>query len=202
VPNVQPLLVDLPEQLVGERVIVRPWDEGDSRALWVAIDDSREHLEAWMPWVDRYHNPDDALIYTRRARAHWLTRDDLPVAIVERATGRILGGSGLHKPDWNFRLFEIGYWLRADAEGHGYVSETVQLLTRMAFDDLDANRVEIRIDVDNTRSCAVAERLDFVLEGTLRRKLPSPRGVPTDMHVYALLPEEYRALPWATPTAD
>lgn len=197
-PAVQPLLVTLPDTLVGERVIVRPWDEADSDMLWDAIDSSREHLEAWMPWVDRYHNPDDALIYTRRARAHWLLRDDLPVAIVEKATGRILGGSGLHKPDWTFRLFEIGYWLRADAEGCGYATETVTLLTRMAFDLLDANRVEVRIDVDNLRSCAVVERLDFVLEGTLRRKLPSPRGVPTDMQVYALIEREYRERPWAT----
>lgn len=202
VSDVQPLLIELPEQLVGRRVIVRPWAEADTRPLWDAIDDSREHLEAWMPWVDRYHNPDDALAYTRRARAHWLTRDDLPVAVVERATGRIVGGSGLHKPDWRFRLFEIGYWLRADAEGRGYASETVQLLTRMAFNDLDANRVEIRIDTHNTRSCAVAERLGFVLEGTLRRKMWAPGGTPADMRVYALLPEEFRALPWATAPTD
>lgn len=196
---VQPLHIDLPAELVGDRVVVRPWDEADGRGLWDAIDASREHLEAWMPWVDRYRNPDDAVAYTRRARANWLTRTDLPVAITERATGRVVGGSGLHHPDWNFGLFEIGYWLRADAVGNGYASETVQLLTRLAFDDLDANRVELRIDTENRRSCAVAERLGFVLEGTLRRRLASPRGVPTDMCVYALLAEEYDARPWATP---
>ncbi len=201
-PSIPPLLVHLPERLVGERVIVRPWEEADGPGLWDAIDHSREHLEAWMPWVDRYHNPDDALAYTRRARAYWLLRDDLPVAIVEKATGRIVGGSGLHKPDWTYRLFEVGYWLRANAEGHGYATETVQLLTRMAFDTLEANRVEVRVDVDNTRSCAVVERLDFVLEGTLRRKMWSPRGVPADMHVYALIEREYHERSWATPAAE
>jgi RimJ/RimL family protein N-acetyltransferase len=198
-PTVDPLLIELPDVLEGERVVVRPWEDDDSDDLWDAIDSSREHLEAWMPWVDRYRNPDNALEYCRRSRARWLLRDDLPVAIVERATGRVVGGSGIHRPDWTYRLFEIGYWLREDAQGRGYASEAVQLLARMAFDTLDANRVELRIDTRNISSLRVAERLGFVLEGTLRRKMPAPGGSPGDMHVLALMPEEYRLLPWATP---
>jgi RimJ/RimL family protein N-acetyltransferase len=197
-PSVDPLLIEIPDVLEGERVVVRPWEDDDSDDLWDAIDSSREHLEAWMPWVERYRNPDNALEYCRRSRARWLLRDDLPVAIVERATGRVVGGSGIHRPNWTYRLFEIGYWLREDAQGRGYASEAVQLLTRMAFDNLDANRVELRIDTGNISSLRVAERLGYVLEGTLRRKLPAPGGTPTDMHVLALLPEEYRLLPWAT----
>jgi RimJ/RimL family protein N-acetyltransferase len=196
--DVNPLLIDLPDELVGDRVIVRSWIEADTNQLWDAIDSSRDHLEPWMPWVDRYRNPDDALEYCRRSHARWLMREDLAVAILERETGRIVGGSGLHRIDWKYRLFEIGYWVRQDAEGRGYASETTQLLTRLAFDELDANRVELRIDTENVRSLRVAERLGFVLEGTLRRKLPAPGGSPTDMAVLALLSEEYRALPWAT----
>ncbi|MGE3268204.1 MAG: GNAT family N-acetyltransferase [Chloroflexota bacterium] len=196
--SLPPILVDLPEQLDGERVSVRPWLEGDSRALWDAVDESRNHLEPWMPWMDGYNNPDDALEYTRRAYARWLVREDLAVAIVERQTRRIVGGSGLHRIDWQHRLFEIGYWLRTDAEGRGYAQETVQLLTRLAFDELDANRVQVRMDTRNERSRRVVERLGFVHEGTLRRALPAPGGLPADVHIYALVPEEYAALPWAT----
>lgn len=196
--DVPPILIDLPAELVGERVIVRHWAEPDSRGLWDAIDNSREHLEAWMPWVDRYHNPDDALEYCRRSHARWLLREDLTVAIVEKQTGKIVGGSGLHRIDWKLRLFEIGYWLRYDAQGYGYATETVQLLTRLAFDELDANRVELRIDARNVRSLRVAERVGYVLEGTLRRKMPAPAGIAADMHMLALIREEYAMLPWAS----
>jgi RimJ/RimL family protein N-acetyltransferase len=195
---VDPLLIDLPDRLEGERVIVRPWAEADNPGLWDAIDSSREHLEPWMTWVESTRNPDNSMQYIRRSRAQWLLRENLPVAIVERATGRIIGSSGLHRIDWTYRLFEIGYWVRADAEGRGYASETARLLARLAFDELDANRVELRIDSRNVRSLRVAERLGFVLEGTLRRKMPAPGGEPTDMHVLALLPEEYRLLPWSS----
>jgi RimJ/RimL family protein N-acetyltransferase len=198
VADVPPILIDLPAELVGERVIVRHWAEPDSRGLWDAIDNSREHLDAWMPWVDRYRNPDDALEFCRRSHARWLLREDLTVAIVEKQSGTIVGGSGLHRIDWKLRLFEIGYWLRQDAQGHGYATETVQLLTRLAFDELDANRVELRIDARNVPSLRVAERAGYVLEGTLRRKMPAPDGTAADMHVLALIREEYQMLPWAS----
>ena len=88
--SVEPLSIDLPDQLEGERVIVRPWAERDSADLWDAIDNSREHLEAWMPWVDRYRNPDNALEYCRRSLARWLLREDLAG---RHRRGRRPGGS-------------------------------------------------------------------------------------------------------------
>ena len=76
--------------------------------------------------------------------AHWLLRDDMMLSIWEQESGRYLGGVGLHPHDWEIGYFEIGYWVRASAEGHGYIAETVRLLTDYAFDTLKANRLEIR----------------------------------------------------------
>ena len=196
-PAPSPLLIDIPAALEGPTVCVRPYRTDDAQALWDAVQESREHLAPWMPWVHDYQEPDDAREFLIRAQARWQLREDLGVAIVERESGRLLGGSGLHRMNWPLRTFEIGYWLRRGAEGRGYVSEAVQLLTRLAFDTLDANRVEIRMDTRNERSRRVAERLGFVLEGTLRRAAADVHGRPTNMHVYALLPEEYWRRPWA-----
>ena len=77
------------------------------------------------------------------------------------------------------------------------MGEAVQLLTRMAFDTLAANRVEIRMDVRNERSRHIPERLGYVWEGTLRNSMPDMEGKPRDVHIYALIPHEYRRLPWA-----
>jgi RimJ/RimL family protein N-acetyltransferase len=98
-----PILIDLPDQLVGNRVVVRPWDEADARELWEAVDASREHLEPWMPWVEAYHNPDAAMEYIRRSAGRWMLREELAVAIVETATGRVLGSSGLHRINWTIK---------------------------------------------------------------------------------------------------
>jgi RimJ/RimL family protein N-acetyltransferase len=192
-----PLLVELPERVVGQLVTVRPYDEADAPALWAAIEESRAHLAPWMPWVSTYHAPRDASAAVRRFRAKWLTREDLHVVIFDRSNNRLLGGSGLHRMDWQIRRFEIGYWLRPSATGHGYATETVQLLTRLAFDTLAANRVEIRMDVENVRSRAVPERLGFPLEGRLRRAAPGVDGQAHDVWIYALVREDFSNLPWA-----
>src|SRR5260370_1495474 len=152
-----------------------------------------------MPWVKEYGALEDALATIRRLRARWLLREDLITGIFERATGRFLGGSGLNRIDWTIRKFEIGYWLRTSAIGHGYVTETVQLLTRMAFDHLDANRVEIRMDVRNTRSRAVPVRLGFGFEGCMRRSLPDMHSQPGAIDLFALIREDYDRLPWRMP---
>lgn len=178
----------IPGEWGGERILLRPWRTDDDRALWEAVDSSRERLRVWMPWVDGYRSIEDARAFIGRSESDWTTRANLFTAIVERATGAILGGTGFNEPDWAIRSFEIGYWLRDGAEGHGHVTEAVRLLTRIAFDRLGANRLEIRCDPANARSRAVPERLGFTLEGRLRNNMADRHGGPRDTLVFSLVP--------------
>src|SRR5687768_2500502 len=123
--------IELPDEMVGQRVVLRPYREEDADALWDAVEESRAHLAPWMPWVGEYRSSADARSFAREARARWLLRDDLAVGIFEKDSGRLVGGSGLHRIDWVVRSFEIGYWVRVSVEGRGFVTETVLLLTRL-----------------------------------------------------------------------
>lgn len=185
------ILRPLPNELVGPRVIVRPYRDGDGQALWDAVTESREHLLPWMPWVDSHQSPDDSEAYARGAMAKWILRDEMPLSIWERQTGRYLGGTGFHRIKWSIPSCHIGYWIRASAEGNGYVTETVKLLCKLAFETLDAKRVEIRCDTTNARSAAVPRRLGFVNEATLRNDSLNTAGALTDTFIFALTPEDY-----------
>jgi RimJ/RimL family protein N-acetyltransferase len=55
----------------------------------------------------------------------------------------------------------------------------------MAFDGLQAQRVELRIDNVNERSWRVAERAGFTLEGVLRHESLTADGALRDMRVYS-----------------
>lgn len=191
-----PILIDIPEQIDGPRVRLRPYMQGDAKQLWKAIEESREHLSPWLPWASSYHSLDQAREFVVRAHARWMLREDVVVGIFERESGCLLGGSGLHRINWDLRTFEIGYWLRQSAEGQGYMRETVKLLTQLAFNLLEAVRVEIRMDVRNTRSQSVAANLGFVHEGTIRQSVADTSGRPRDHHIYALIRDDYDRLPW------
>lgn len=159
-------LVPLFEELRGERAIIRPHRIADFDELWAAIQESRELLRPWLPFADQ--SPDELRVWLTRAEAKWLTREMLPCAILDRATGRIAGNLGLMVRDWEIGYFEIGYWLRASATGKGLMTDAVRLITDFAFDHLWANRVEIRCDARNERSAAVPRRLGFTQEAHLR----------------------------------
>ncbi len=102
---------------------------------------------------------------------------------------RLLGGTGLHRMDWEIRKFEIGYWIRPDEEGKGYVTECVRLLCNLAFGTLKANRVLIRCASTNERSANVPRRLGFAHEGTHRNDLMAPDGKLLDALVFGMTPE-------------
>jgi ribosomal-protein-serine acetyltransferase len=180
------------DELRGERVSVRGLRAEDAAALKEAVDESREHIRPWLPFAEDHRTVAEARDWIVRSMAAWLVRDDLRMSVWETASGRFLGGIGLHPRDWNIGYFEIGYWLRQKAEGHGYMGEAVRLVTDYAFDHLAAHRVEIRCDARNRRSAAVAERLGFVREAHLRYNLRSVDGTIRDTLVYALTVDDPR----------
>lgn len=187
-------LIPLFEELRGPRVVVRPYRLEDADELFAAVEESRQHIWPWMPWGDQHQSVDDSRDFILRSQAKWLLREgDLNVGIFAADSGRYLGGSGLHIRGWDVPAFEIGYWLRASAEGHGYMAEAVKLLTDFAFNALGAQRVFIRCDARNTRSAAVAERLGFVREAHLRNEVRTHTdGALRDTLIFSLIPSDPR----------
>jgi ribosomal-protein-serine acetyltransferase len=183
-------LIPIFEELRGERVLVRPYRESDAQALFEAMNESRDHLRPWMPFADAHQTVDESRNWIIHQMALWLLRDDLVLSIWEQSTGRYLGGTGWHPHDWGIGYFEIGYWVRASAEGYGYVTEAVRLLTDYALDSLKANRLEIRCDELNVRSAAVPKRLGYVLEGRLRNDMITSDGRLRTTLVFSLIPTD------------
>jgi RimJ/RimL family protein N-acetyltransferase len=187
----RPFLTDIPAEWVGPRVIVRRYREEDARPLFDAVMESQAHIRQWLPWADLYHTVDDAVEFVRRQSGHWAASGHVGLAIFSRADGAYLGGTGFTVRSLAVPSFEIGYWLRQSAEGHGYMSEAVRLITAYLFDTLGARRVFIRCDARNTRSKAVAERLGFPFEGCTRHDEIGTDGSIRDSLTYAMIPDDF-----------
>jgi RimJ/RimL family protein N-acetyltransferase len=189
-----PTLIALPEELRGERVLLRPPRLSDAEAMLAAVEESREHLRPWVAWVDDQSTIEQVRDYCVHCAARWLLRTDLTFGIFDAETGRYLGGTGLHEPDWELRRFEIGYWIRASATGNGFTTEAVRILRDFAFSSLDARRLELSCDVRNAPSRRVAERNGFVLEGTLRNAFLDTQDQPANWLVFSLVPEDWERI--------
>jgi ribosomal-protein-serine acetyltransferase len=189
----QPVLLDFPDAFETERLLIRAPREGDAPALTEAVNASLDHLRPWMPWAQEPATVEKYTANIRRGIARWVMREDLWLMLIRKADGYWLGSSGLHRIDWSVPRFEIGYWVRADAEGKGYVTEAVSGITDFAFGTLKAERVEIRCDSLNVRSAAVAERCGYALEGRLRNDSRSINGDLRDTLIYSTIRPEWAA---------
>lgn len=184
-----PLLIDVPERIETERLILRCPKPGDGAAVNAAVCESLDALRPFMPWAQSAPSLDESELVCRRAQARFRLREDLVLSMFERAAdggeGRYIGGSGLHRILWDVRRFEVGYWCRSNCTGQGFVTEAVCALNRVAFDQLGARRLELRTAADNERSRRVAERAGFTFEGVLRGDSLTPQGKVRDTRVYA-----------------
>lgn len=133
----------------------------------------REHLIPWEPrWaVDANSRREWRLRLTRWKQA-WDNGDGYSFLIFHQDDDHLLGGIALT----NVRLGSaqsgtLGYWLAANAEGYGYMSEAVEQACLFGAKILGLRRIEAATIVENTRSQAVLERCGFAREGLAREYL-------------------------------
>jgi [ribosomal protein S5]-alanine N-acetyltransferase len=165
-------------RLEDDAIVVRPLQEDDAPALASAIDDDPD-LDRWTSIPFPYTEHD--------AREFIATTEESAFAIVDRATGELLGGIGTRVA--GPAVVEIGYWVKAGARGRGIATRALALIVRFAFDELDAARVQLSTEPDNLGSQRVAEKAGFVREGTLRSHL-CIKGRRRDAVMFSLLPED------------
>ncbi|MDX1412838.1 MAG: GNAT family N-acetyltransferase [Candidatus Promineifilaceae bacterium] len=163
----KPILLDFPYGFESERLTIRGPLPGDGEELHTAVSESLAELRPWMPWATDLMTAKQYEARVREGQLKFLSREDLWMMLLLKGTNIIIGGSGLHRIDWNVPKFEIGYWVRSRYGRKGYISEAVEAITKFAFDELGARRVEIRCDALNERSAAIPRRLGFELEGTI-----------------------------------
>jgi RimJ/RimL family protein N-acetyltransferase len=116
------------------------------------------------PEVARFMGPFDrvkAIEWMQLDRRDWEKRGYGRLAILERATGRFLGRTGL-KYRAQFQETDVGWLLSPDVWGHGFATEAAHACTDWGFQDLDVPYLTALIRPDNRRSARVAERLGMV----------------------------------------
>lgn len=180
------------------RLVVRCWQPADAPLLRAALAASWGHLSPWMPWAKG--EPTDlegTLALTRAWRGAFDLGHDFVYGVFSPDETEVWGGSGLHTRGGE-GVREIGYWVHVDQINRGLATELAGALTRVGFEVDGLRRIEIRILPTNVRSAAVARKLGYVHEGTLRARAADGEGGYLDMMVWALLADEYPDSPAAS----
>lgn len=163
------------------RLTLRPWQPSDAATVQASLADGQ--AAKYLPLPTPYTAEDARDFVTGPGLDGRLTGERLDCAIAENTTGRLVGSASLRLPVSGNDTAEIGYWLATGEWGNGYATEAVRTLARFGLGNGLA-RIEIRCEVPNAASAAVALRAGFRFEAIRRAALPGRDG-PLDAAVFA-----------------
>lgn len=93
----------------------------------------------------------------------------MPLVVVRRSDGRVVGSTQIYDIDVVESRAEIGWtWLARDCWGQGLNEDMKIVVLRICFEVLELARVAFRVDNLNERSQRALTRQGFTFEGTLR----------------------------------
>jgi RimJ/RimL family protein N-acetyltransferase len=174
-------------------VTLRQWRKDDVAVLPALINGDPE-IERWLELMPSPYTKQDAREWIARSAEAWRSGQFLPFAVVEAASGQVVGGLGFNSIDLDSASGEIGYWLSAAARGRGLTTRALRLVTLWGFHALALERIQVRAELENVASCRVAEKAGYTREGVIRSSRFNPRlGRRMDFVLYSALPGEIQA---------
>ena len=175
---------------INDELELRLLEERQAEELFALVDRNRAYLREWLPWLDANTSVEDSRAFIRGTLEQFARNDGFQAGIWFQ--GQLAGLIGYHGIQWGNRSTEIGYWLGASFQGHGFMTQACRALVNYAFRELALNRVGIHCAEGNHKSRAIPERLGFQQEGVLRQA-EHLYGRYVDQVVYAVLVGDWPA---------
>lgn len=151
--------------------------------------------ELWNLHVTSVPRPEDTAAYIAQALEMQARGERLPWAVIDPASGRVLGCTSYHDIVPAVRRVEIGYTWYARSVQRSHVNTSAKLLLMAhAFDTLGCNVVGWRTDILNHASQNAIERLGAHKDGVLRCHALRRDGSIRDTVMYSLLAAEWPAV--------
>lgn len=175
----------------GERVLLRAPEREDIPTFvrWFNDAEVLEHLAMRAPMSAAA----EANWFDRMLTAQGATDYHFVICLLEDR--RPIGTIGLHGIDFTHGFAEFGIALGEKKEwGKGYGLDATRAICDFGFGELRLERISLLVYADNPRARRTYEAAGFRHEGTMRRALYQ-RGERIDVHVMALLRDEWTALP-------
>ena len=171
-----------PFSIESERLRIRPWEPGDEPAFRAMVEDPEmmRYISSGEPW-----NAERIDEFFTRQRRHLTNRNICLGALVEKATGQVVGLSGL-QPMRVGDDVEIGWWVRKERWGQGIGTEAGRACLRHAWDVLDLPRAVAVAFRGNGPSIRIMEKIGMCFEQNVLGKDIGFPGAEIELVIYAI----------------
>lgn len=171
-----------------DRLIIRDFREHDAASLLEFLEEPRVHCFV----CDKLSTRSDALEYIEKQKD-----DEYSLAICLKDSDKLIGYIYASKEDED--TYSPAWHINGKYEGKGYAYEAAGACLDYLFSQMNARRIYVYVEEDNTRSRKLCERLGMRYEGCMIDFISfvnNPDGTPKyeDTCIYALLKREWNNL--------
>lgn len=167
-----------------KRLLLREFIVEDAEAMFQNWASDKE-VTKFLTWP-AYTSLDTAIHILNEWTASYEKPDFYQWAIVPKNLNEPIGSISVVSINEKTQMAEIGYCIGRPWWNRGITSEALSAVINFMFDQVGANRVQAKHDVNNPHSGLVMKKCGMKYEGTLRSAAVNNQGV-CDVSIYALL---------------
>jgi len=177
-----------PTTLTSRGIRLEPLTLGHEAGLKLAAADGN----LWDIRVTSVPEPENTAAYIKTAVQGLEEGHRVPFAVIDEATGKVMGTTSYHDIIHPVGRLEIGFTWYARSHHRTHVNTTCKLmLMEHAFDTLGASVVGWRTDNYNFASQRAIERLGAKLDGVIRHHALRRDGTVRDTYMYSVTAGEW-----------
>ena len=184
-----------PELQVDKKIYLRGIYLDDVEYVHQLLVDNREHLDSFLPWLNRLETVEHVRDFVKRARykniyeGRWvyvICYEDVIVGMIDFNDGKA------HK-----REIAIGDWLSKECVGKGIMTKAVETVVDYLFGEQSVKKILIKVALGNNKSMGIPARLNFKWEG-VDVGGGSLKGEKVDLVIYSLDLPTWEERQWAS----
>jgi RimJ/RimL family protein N-acetyltransferase len=186
-------------------LLLRPLEEKDAKIIHEAVVLSLDNLRPFMDWSHANLSVEEQVQRIRKSNEAYVKATEFNFTVFNKDDDEFLMSATLGPSRTpNIKSLSIGYWTLAKHCNKGLATLLTKILTFVAFDYLNCDRVEIGCNIANTKSIRVITKCGFILEGKARNYFVEPtsamlqNGYHPDRTClqYSLTTNDLKSLPW------
>lgn len=185
--NPQELYRQLPVIETG-RLLLRKMTMKDAKDLFAYA--SQPEVSNYLPW-QAHQSIEDSIAFLNFILKGYSQQSKLTWAIELKSSGKMIGTIDFVSWSPKRHKAEIAYVLSPCYWGCGLMAEAAIALLSFGFQDMELNKVEAPIMLENKQSQRLAEKLGMVREGVARQHMII-KGEFVDLAMYAVLKSEFK----------
>jgi len=146
----------------------------------------------WKLWFTSVPDANTTDSYIQTALEQYKDKTSIPFAVIDKASGKIIGSTRYCNINSQHNRLEIGYtWYARSFQRTGINTECKYLLLQHAFEVFNCIAVEFRTHWFNEKSRAAITRLGAKQDGVLRNHRIDKSGRMRDTVVFSIIANEW-----------